>query len=112
MDNRKMYSPYRPVCSGGGCAGSNGQMNGGSNNGCNCHSLLERIRETDFAILDATLYLDVYPGCTDAINYIAAKNKERRELVDKYEPMCGPLTIYGIQSGVNTDPWPWQYRGS
>ena len=108
MDNRRVYPPYRQVCAGGSCSGANG----GENNGYNCADLLERIRQTDFAILDAVLYLDVYPDCTDAINYIAAKNRERRELVDKYEPMCGPLTIYGIQSGANTNPWPWQYHGA
>ena len=55
MDNRRVYPPYRQVCAGGSCSGANG----GENNGYNCADLLERIRQTDFAILDAVLYLDV-----------------------------------------------------
>ena len=71
-----------------------------------------QIRQTDFAILDAVLYLDVYPDCSEAVKYIAKKNTERRELIDRYESTCGALTMFGIQSGVNTAPWPWQYSGA
>lgn len=109
MDNR--YMQGRAACPGGGCAGlgAGARNENGMNN---CSALLDRIRQIDFAVLDATLYLDVYPNCTEAIEYIAAKNAERSELVAQYEPVCGPLTMHGITGGVNTSPWPWQYCGS
>lgn len=109
MDNK--YMQVRYACTGGNCgrAGINARENG---NSYNCNALFERIRQIDFAILDATLYLDVYPDCRDAIEYIAAKNTERSELMTQYETTCGPLTMHGITSGVNTSPWPWQYCGS
>lgn len=60
MDNARI-NQYREGCS--GCGG----------NGYNCPNLLEKIRQTDFAILDAVLYLDVYPDCSEAVKYIAKK---------------------------------------
>lgn len=121
MDKR-----YQTVCSAcsrnTGMTGTNGTgvtnvTNGGTpgmdaGTRYNCLALLEKIRQLDFAILDATLYLDVYPECNEAIEYIAAKNAERSELIARYEPTCGPLTMHGITSGINTAPWPWQYCGS
>ncbi len=105
MDNRVMYSPYRTVR-------TNGEL---GKTACSCarDEMLEDLRRTDFAILDAVLYLDVYPDCKEALDYIVEKNRERRELCENYEAKYGALTMYGITKADNTNtPWPWQWQSN
>ena len=98
MDNRR----YSPIYNGNVAGVRSSQDN-------SMQSLAAKIQQLDFAIQDAVLYLDVYPACREALNYIAELNTERADAMASYESMYGPLTMYGIKNRQNSDPWPWQY---
>lgn len=87
-------------------------------NQCSCVSnkkdLLCRLREIDFVIVETTLYLDVYPDCLEAKEYLAAMREKRAKLAAEYEARHGMLTMYGV-CGASSDicaPWPWEYAAN
>ena len=63
--------------------------------------MMQYVRETGFALIEAGLYLDTHPCDEEAMDYY-----------NKYEKHCGPIT----SNGVNTcdgwtwteGPWPWE----
>ena len=74
--------------------------------------MMQFVRETYFAMLEASLYLDTHPDDEKAMDYFDKYQQMYKEAVNDYETHCGPLTI----TGVNTcngwtwtqDPWPWE----
>ena len=84
---------------------------------CSCENnndLLTELRQIDFAIVEATLYLDVYPDCCEAKEYLAALREKRAKVAAEYESKHGMLTMYGV-CGASSDkcaPWPWQYAAN
>ena len=92
------------------------KMNHSVNGSCSCenHSLLLELQEIDFAIVEVTLYLDVYPECCEAKEYLAAMREKRAKVAAEYESKHGVLTMYGVcgGSGDGCAPWPWQYAAN
>ena len=88
--------------------------NGATRGGCSCErnaDLLTELRQIDFTILEATLYLDVYPDCCEAREYLAALRAKRAKIAAEYESKHGMLTMYGVcgESSDKISHWPWHY---
>ncbi len=84
---------------------------------CTCNEkndLLNTLRQIDFAIIEVTLYLDVYPDCTAAKEYLAAMREKRAKVAAEYESKHGMLTMYGVCGETNgkTCAWPWEYAAN
>ena len=92
------------------------KMNHTVSGGCHCenHGLLLKLQEIDFAIVEATLYLDVYPECCEAKEYLETMRKKRAKIAAEYESKHGMLTMYGVcgESSDKCAPWPWQYAAN
>ncbi len=78
-----------------------------------CRKLMDQIRAVDFALYEVILYLDVYPGCHEALETYH-KLRERSEMLRReYETTVGPLTAFGNESTTSWDwmkkPFPWEY---
>ena len=85
--------------------------------GCSCercNDLLTELRQLDFAILETTLYLDVYPNCCEAKAYIKELREKRAKVAAEYESKHGMLTMYGVcgESSDKCAPWPWEYAAN
>lgn len=74
--------------------------------------LLDIIRKTTFAVIDAQLFLDTHPNCEEALEYHRKMSKMRNDAYRKYEEMCGPLNIYDEEDRGswtwNESKWPWE----
>ncbi len=87
-------------------------------NQCGCsenkNDLLFRLRQIDFVIIEVTLYLDVYPDCLEAKEYLCAMREKRAKLAAEYESKHGMLTMYGVcgESSEKCSPWPWEYAAN
>ena len=78
-------------------------------------NLLNQLQQYTFALIDLDLYLDVNPNDGNAIklynNFLGIK----RQIMDKYENMYGPLTLDSDDLNKNSwvwirSPWPWEER--
>ena len=77
----------------------------------NCKMLQERLQAVDFAIVETTLYLDVYPDCKKALEYHKRLLKERKLIAEALQGSCGPTTAWEEQSDGwewVKGPWPWE----
>ena len=78
----------------------------------NCYETRKMLQAIDFAIQETVLYLDAYPDCTHALDYYHTLIEQRKELLEKYEKSCGPVSMYGNKSRTSWDwvegPWPWE----
>ena len=76
------------------------------------HSLIQKIREAEFAKQEVILYLDTHPHDKKAMSYYSNIRDKCRTLTEEYEKFFGPLTASGVCSGGKWDwvdsPWPWQ----
>ncbi len=74
---------------------------------------LRALQAIDFAIQETVLYLDAYPGNSNALAYYHQLLKERETLMDTIENHRGPMTMYGNKSHTSWDwtdkPWPWEF---
>ncbi len=72
---------------------------------------LWNLQQIDFAINETKLYLDVYPDCTAAGDYIKMLREKRAILAEEYESKHGMLTMYGVcgKSNDKCSPAPWEY---
>lgn len=79
-------------------------------NGCmDCDAVACRLRRLDFAIIDVTLYLNVYPDCKEAAEMLCRLRKERAQVAEKYVEKCGSLTMH--DNGKEPRRQPWEYGG-
>ena len=84
---------------------------------CSCernNDLLTELRQIDFAIVEVTLYLNVYPDCCEAKEYLAELRAKRAKIAAEYESKHGMLTMYG-GCGESSDMcahWPWHYAAN
>lgn len=86
-------------------------------NTCACsdtNDLLCKLRQIDFVILETTLYLNVYPECCEAKEYIEAMREKRAKVAAEYEEKHGMLTMYGVCGETNGAQcaWPWEYAAN
>ena len=84
---------------------------------CACEKnidLLLELQQIDFAIIEVTLYLDVYPECCEAKEYMEALRAKRAKVAAEYESKHGMLTMYGVcgESNNKCAPWPWMYAAN
>ena len=87
-------------------------MQSGGMNATACNNQLALLRALDFAIQETVLYLDAYPDHPQALAYYHELIAQRREVAERYEKGCGPLTFMGNRSRTSWDwvegPWPWE----
>jgi len=77
----------------------------------NCKMLQQKLQAVDFAIVETTLYLDVYPDCKKALEYHKRLLKERKLIAEALRGSCGPTTAWEEQiDGWEwvKGPWPWE----
>lgn len=78
--------------------------------GCvNCETVASCLRRLDFAIIDVTLYLNVYPDCAKAAEMLRRLRAERAKVAEKFVEKCGSLTMY--DNGKEQCRQPWEYGG-
>lgn len=74
---------------------------------------LREIQVLSFVLVDINLYLDMYPGSQEGLDYYHKYNKLYKEAVDEFETKYGPITSGGVQSNEEwtwiREPWPWEY---
>ena len=76
--------------------------------------LLLKIYETDFAVKDLNLYLDLHPDNNymyDKMKSYVNKNNEYRLLYEeKYGPLCVTSVLSSNYKWID-NPWPWDKDG-
>ena len=84
-----------------------------SRNDCEREEMLMIIRELNFAVIELGLYLDTHPEEQRALCLHRKYVKELKELMDKYQKVYGPLSIYFPCNKWRwlEEPWPWE-RGN
>lgn len=74
--------------------------------------LFRTIQMYGFSIDEIVLYLDTHPNCQKALNYYHKYNSLRREAVEEYNRLYGPLDAKQVLSRDEwtwtRDPWPWE----
>ncbi len=96
--------------------GDNNMVMGNSNmgrNDCEREQMLMQIRELNFAVIELGLYLNTHPEDQKALCLHRKYAKELKELMDKYQKVYGPLSIYYPCNKWRwlEEPWPWE-RGN
>lgn len=85
---------------------------GSSRNTHSTQSIMQKLREIDFAIYETILYLDAYPHSTEALEYYHSLIHQRELLATEYENNQAPITAFGNKSHSSWDwissPWPWE----
>lgn len=101
------------------CACGNNQNNNMISNNmperdnCQQEQMLMQIRELNFAVVELGLYLNTHPEDQRALCLHRKYTKELKDLMDKYQKVYGPLSIYYPCNKWRwlEEPWPWE-RGN
>jgi len=77
------------------------------------YELLRKLQETDFVLVELTLYLDTHPNDLQAIQQFNQMAVLRRQIACEYESEYGPLLQFGHSFSRypwdwKDTPWPWQ----
>ncbi len=76
--------------------------------------MMKQVQIADFELIEAKLYLDVYPHCEKALAFFY-DTKEKSECArNEYEKKYGPLTAMsntGNEWNWIDSPWPWECEG-
>ncbi|MCU6748127.1 MULTISPECIES: spore coat protein CotJB [Lachnospiraceae] len=70
--------------------------------------MLGKIQELSFVLDDLTLYLDTHEQDTAALQMFLKKTGERKELLQKFAEICGPLTRDCCSEDKETEYFGWQ----
>lgn len=75
--------------------------------------LLQWINMVSFACTDAVLYLDTHPDCSEALAFYQKHVSLRKQALEEYARLYGPLTLDTAASTGNNwawinHPWPWE----
>ena len=72
--------------------------------------MMKKIREYNFSVIELGLYLDTHPDDNKALCLHREYAKNLKELLDKYQKVYGPLTIYYPCNKWRwlEEPWPWE----
>lgn len=101
------------------CPENDNCMENGKNcpgNSLNQRELLNKIRETTFALVDLNLYLDTHPNCKQALELFTSLAFTLESLKREYTTQYGPLKAMDV---TNDTPfewvsdkylWPWQRK--
>ena len=77
-------------------------------------SLLLKLYETNFAIIDLNLYLDLNPNDEKTYDIYKSYVNNYESLKKQYEEKYGPLEITCVNSNTYdwiNNPWPWDKNG-
>ena len=74
--------------------GDNNMVMGIDRHNCEREDMLMQIRELNFAVIELGLYLNTHPEDQRALCLHRKYTKELKELMDKYQKVYGPLSIY------------------
>lgn len=69
------------------------------------NSLMQKISESEFMMIDLGLYLDTHPDCMQALAAYHKHQSSYEKHVAEFERLYGPLTMYSVNSD---NCWPWQ----
>lgn len=113
-------APQRSFAGQGACSnrGFSRRENGGGN-GCTCGDCasaqckqwMRKLQQLDFALQELTLYLDVYPECSRALEQFRRLRDEREGVLRELQAQCGPVYATGNRGDRwewTDSPWPWQ----
>ena len=77
-------------------------------------ALLLKIYQSNFALNDINLYLDLHPNDMNMYNYFKKYVDEFKKYLNEYEQNYGPLELCSTYSNnydwIN-NPWPWENDG-
>lgn len=79
--------------------------------------LLKKINEVSFAVDDILLFLDTHPDCQEALEFYRQNVAVRKEALDEYARLYGPLTIDTADDNCSRSwewiqqPFPWEMKG-
>lgn len=78
-------------------------------------SLLNKVRQYKFAMIDLNLYLDTNPNDDNVLKIFNNYKNLEMQAVKEYESKYGPLTIDSIPMNANSwvwdnGPWPWEVQ--
>ncbi|MBO8173209.1 MAG: spore coat protein CotJB [Bacillaceae bacterium] len=76
-------------------------------------SLLQRLQELEFALVELQLYLDTHPGDQRAVMQFNQLSRKMKQVMYMYESKYGPLLQYGHSLSPYKwvwpyTPWPWE----
>ena len=73
---------------------------------------LQDVRQHQFALIDAGMYLDSHPEDEMALKYFRMMRKKKQQAEELYQKHFGPLTWFdaGTDKRWNwiDEPWPWE----
>ncbi len=74
--------------------------------------LLKAVQQYSFAVLEASLFLDTHPDCSEALAYYNKYKKLCDEAKKSFEDKYGPLTAASDANNKSWQwvkaPWPWE----
>ena len=75
--------------------------------------LMRNVQMYDFALVEATEYLDGHPNDPNALAYFNKQQAMYQQAVKAYTDRFGPLQSKNAVNNTNTwlwvsDPWPWE----
>lgn len=75
-------------------------------------SMMQTVRETGFALLDISLFLDTHPNDEKAMDYYNKYQQMNKEARREYERNFGPLNLNSVDTcngwTWTQEPWPWE----
>ena len=76
-------------------------------------ALLYQLMQYKFALIELNLYLDTNPNDTNALNLYNQYLINKKQIMNKYETMYGPITIDSNNTATttwnwNNTTWPWE----
>ena len=75
-----------------------------------------KVRQADFVLLEAGLYLNGYPNCTEALDYFKQAREEAKAARRASEEAYGPLTLSSAGGDHcfdwNKSPLPWEWEAN
>ena len=73
---------------------------------------LQDVRQHQFALIDAGMYLDSHPEDEMALQYFRMMRKKKQQAEELYQKHFGPLTLFDAGTDKRWDwidePWPWE----
>lgn len=73
---------------------------------------MRKVQAAAFAMVEANLYLDSHPTCTDGLEYFEEHKKAYEKAVEEYEEKYGPLTAIASNNKKKWEwvvtPFPWE----
>jgi spore coat protein JB len=73
---------------------------------------MQELRQHQFAMIDAGLYLDSHPDDEMALQYFRTMAQKKQQAEEAYVKHFAPLSMYASGQGTHwswvDEPWPWE----